>query len=571
MLPKSEERNVVAYAQTQSRWPSFQRITSVLEHVYPIASRSSEFVPFIDELVMIAVMILRSQRVPCRIIFDLKPLPLKPPPSNTPSPSSSIGMCHPRDGIHRSVVLDSRLTIPPPPLVVPVPTSSSEVVDLTSENEAVDLTEEASDTVDLTGDGYPQERVPLVNISDPELGTIRCGIWLEMWVTELKRWVMCCVYSGIIDNPKTMCTSDSNYITALGSPPLCATFCDVTARYVPKYWVTAIPNRASDEWWKSVLKRANRKFEAPKEQTESEHKEVLELIRLQPIPTRVDEFRRHPIYCIDKFFKENQIIYPIDAEVVGRCKEYSIYLRENLHTLRSEGQWFKMGYQVVSGQVSYKQIHRIRGRGKVKDAVDLFGLWQTVPCERPTLTVDNKIPKNRFGSIEMWGPHCLPQGTVHIPLPNVSVVCKQLGIDFAPAMVGYTRKGGKTTALCEGVVVLTTNEGIVRDAWHVMQQKSIENQNKKRQERIYANWRTLVRGILVRDQLNREKSKPFVSRMPDSEKEGSVATATVSGDVATPAGCSSGRHVWIESSFEESTGTWRKRCGCGYFIQYEEI
>jgi xeroderma pigmentosum group C-complementing protein len=68
--------------------------------------------------------------------------------------------------------------------------------------------------------------------------------------------------------------------------------------------------------------------------------------------------------------------------------------------------------------------------------------------QRPSL-VDGKIPKDSYGGIEVWGPHSIPEGTVHIPLPRLANICKKMGIDYAPAMVGYNRQGIRVTAVYE--------------------------------------------------------------------------------------------------------------------------
>ncbi|KAJ3100665.1 hypothetical protein HDU97_002008 [Phlyctochytrium planicorne] len=45
--------------------------------------------------------------------------------------------------------------------------------------------------------------------------------------------------------------------------------------------------------------------------------------------------------------------------------------------------------------------------------VPLFAIWQTVEAERPVL-INGKIPKTKFGNVDLFHPRMLPEGTVHL-------------------------------------------------------------------------------------------------------------------------------------------------------------
>lgn len=95
----------------------------------------------------------------------------------------------------------------------------------------------------------------------------------------------------------------------------------------------------------------------------------------------------------------------------------------------------------------------------------MFGLWQTEPW-RPASVVEGRVPRNEYGNIECppFVP-ALPEGTVHLRLPRVARVCRDLGVDHAAAMVGFERKQGRFFPAIEGVVVLQQHEPKVVGAY----------------------------------------------------------------------------------------------------------
>lgn len=63
--------------------------------------------------------------------------------------------------------------------------------------------------------------------------------------------------------------------------------------------------------------------------------------------------------------------------------------------------------------------------------------------------------------MDVWSEKCLPPGTVHLPLPRVAHVAKRLDIDFAPAMVGFEFRNGRSVPLFEGIVVCAEFEDAI--------------------------------------------------------------------------------------------------------------
>ena len=78
----------------------------------------------------------------------------------------------------------------------------------------------------------------------------------------------------------------------------------------------------------------------------------------------------------------------------------------------------------------------------------------------PTL----KLSTNMIGKIALAAYNAL-QGTVHLQMPRLGPICKQLGVDYAPAMTGFDIRGGRSVPTIEGVVVCKEDEASVLETY----------------------------------------------------------------------------------------------------------
>lgn len=61
--------------------------------------------------------------------------------------------------------------------------------------------------------------------------------------------------------------------------------------------------------------------------------------------------------------------------------------------------------------------------------------------------------QNDRGQVDVWSEKCLPPGTVHLGFPKIFLIAKKLKIDFAPAMVGFEFRSGRSHPIYNGIVV----------------------------------------------------------------------------------------------------------------------
>lgn len=83
---------------------------------------------------------------------------------------------------------------------------------------------------------------------------------------------------------------------------------------------------------------------------------------------------------------------------------------------------------------------------------ELYGFWQT-SAFMLELTDEGKIPRNKYGNLEIFnGP--LPDECKWVDFPKVIKACKQLKVEYVPAVVGFEKGGaGFSHPLLRGVVV----------------------------------------------------------------------------------------------------------------------
>lgn len=80
-------------------------------------------------------------------------------------------------------------------------------------------------------------------------------------------------------------------------------------------------------------------------------------------------------------------------------------------------------------------------------------------------------------------------------------ICKKLKIDCAPAVIGFDFHSGSSHPVYDGFVVCEEFAEIVTNAW-VEEQEEIERKEKEKyEERVYTNWKKLIRGLLLREKL----------------------------------------------------------------------
>ncbi|EQC39646.1 hypothetical protein SDRG_03077 [Saprolegnia diclina VS20] len=230
-------------------------------------------------------------------------------------------------------------------------------------------------------------------------------------------------------------------------------------------------------------------------------------VKKMPLPQSLQAFKNHPQYVLEKHLGVFQCLHP--RKPVGLFKGAPVFERDSVNTLRTKHQWRRRGRQVVETETPIKRVAKKKSSGPqvfpppLDNTMSLFGEWQTQEYVAPPV-IDGVVPKNEHGNIELWSDHCLPKGSVHLQLPRVAKVAKSLGVDFAPAVVGWEVKGGRNVPVLNGIVVADVVAAMVEDAHATMQHESIEKAIKHNQALIVKRWGTFAQKLLLRKRLRDE-------------------------------------------------------------------
>jgi len=72
---------------------------------------------------------------------------------------------------------------------------------------------------------------------------------------------------------------------------------------------------------------------------------------------------------------------------------------------------------------------------------------------------------------------------------------------FVCLFVGFDAHGSGSHPVIEGIVICKEFEDSLRGAIEQQKQISLEREIKKKEERIYKNWRKLIRGLIIKQNL----------------------------------------------------------------------
>jgi len=318
---------------------------------------------------------------------------------------------------------------------------------------------------------------------------------------------------------------------------------DVTSRYAPRQ--TSLIQKASTglhrpfgwfSWWPRML---DRYAKVPRKHklvlSSSWAKEDAQFRRVavdtsSKLPTRLEDFRNHPLYVLEKHLRRNEILHPKD-KILATYRKEPVYARECVKHVHSKEHWQKLGRLIKEDEqpaklVKRRQPHTIKGkrareqmeaeRGQsgseeVADAqgqVPLYGEWQTNLYVAPPV-VNGIVPKSQYGTVELFVPSMLPCGAAHVRMNGAAKVAKELGLDFAKAVVGFEWKRGACIPVVDGIVVAKESEVFLKEATLEKTASDDVKAATRSRKRAIANWRRLARKALVHSRIKARYSEQF--------------------------------------------------------------
>lgn len=308
---------------------------------------------------------------------------------------------------------------------------------------------------------------------------------------------------------------------------------DVTRRYAKAYNAKTRRLRVDGPWipedgGRKWLRKAMRRYKQPGARSDLDQIENNELSGMEarePMPRNVADFKNHPVYALERHMRRHEVLAP-DAPVVGTVGAGSkgplekIYRRRDVRAAKSVDKWYRLGREINPGEEPVKVLPRRKrpqrkGRRATDDDQDdsssddpvlgpspskgipIFTFDQTSLYVPPPV-VAGRVPKNKFGNLDLYVPSMVPAGGAHVSHPRAGHAAHTLGVDYAPALTGFDWRGRKGTAVYNGVVVPAEAEEGVRAVIDGFEDLEAMLEEEKRSRRALATWKRLLRGLRIR-------------------------------------------------------------------------
>lgn len=316
---------------------------------------------------------------------------------------------------------------------------------------------------------------------------------------------------------------------------------DVTRRYTKAYNAKTRKMRIEsatpigERWWRKALRAYSRGHTTDLDQIESNELAAAE--SREPMPRNVADFKDHPIYALERHLRRNEVLVP-NATAAGTVGAGSkgplekIYRRKDVRVARSREKWYRLGREVRPDEIPVKFLPKrvkktdVFGDEEYGDGetagTPIYMLEQTDLYKAPPI-VDGRIPKNRFGNLDVYVPSMVPEGGAYVADDLGARAAFILGVDYAPALTGFQFKGRQGTAVLHGVVVAAEHEEAVRAVIAGLRDQEAEVEQERRTREVLRAWRTFLMHLRVRQRI-------WAGVDSDEEAEAAAAAAAASTD-----------------------------------------
>ncbi|XP_072536954.1 DNA repair protein complementing XP-C cells [Salminus brasiliensis] len=381
--------------------------------------------------------------------------------------------------------------------------------------------------------------------------------WIEVYLEGAKKWVCVDVDQGV-GKPQLCSRHATQPITYVVGVDGEGYLKDLGIRYDPTWLTSSRRRRIDSEWWDETLEF----YVCPdSEREQKEDKELQDKLLDKPLPTSINEYKNHPLYVLERHLLKYEALYPRSAAILGYCRGEAVYSRDCVHTLHSRDTWLKEARTVRLGEEPYKMVKGFSNRSRKarmmsekKDVKDLglFGQWQTEEYQ-PPLAIDGRVPRNEFGNVYMFKPCMLPVGCVHLRLPSLHRVARKLDLDCAAAVTGFDYHGGYAHAVNDGYIVCEEHQEILKAAWENEQEIQKKKEEEKREKRAVSNWTLLVKGLLIKERLQRRYGQQGLAKSTGlgQGEEGGGLSSGEEDEGGTPSAAPALASSWPQNRQEE--------------------
>ena len=246
-------------------------------------------------------------------------------------------------------------------------------------------------------------------------------------------------------------------------------------------------------------------------------------------PKTLGQAKQHPVYVLRRHLRRNQCLVAAPTFLGKFVGGEPLFLRREVQDLRSAKGWERVGRKVVEGEAGRPRVPEEAAgsdAGRGGEASSGPAKASSGPAKaKPALYSEDQTEAWRCEEVPSRSVLCpplvqkLPDGLVHLPdaTPKVMLALKAEGVvgEFALAVVGFARRGGRSVPEHRGVVCRQRDARQARHAHLELEFKLAEEARRKRLRQAAAGWRRVL-GLLVKRRelrgryLNGEKAKAGV-------------------------------------------------------------
>ncbi|KAI1430594.1 Rad4-domain-containing protein [Xylaria sp. CBS 124048] len=297
---------------------------------------------------------------------------------------------------------------------------------------------------------------------------------------------------------------------------------DVTRRYAKTYNAKTRKMRVEsvtrdgEKWWSKALEPYSLSFATGLSKLEATQLAAIEAS--EPLPCRLVDYKDHHFYVLKQHLRQHEVLAPNTPPVGtfklgGKGPRVNVYERARVRIAKSRDKWYRLGREVRPNEIPVKfivkpsQLYESLFVEEEPEAADGGTVGTPVYIEDQTELYkappvrNGKVPKNKFGNVDLYVPSMVPEGGVHIDHKYAAEAALLTGVDFAPALVGFQFNGKKGTAVLRGVVLAAEYEEAVRAVMAGLDDVKAELEEEETSRRALGMWKSFLMRLRIRQRI----------------------------------------------------------------------
>ncbi|KAI5965612.1 uncharacterized protein KGF55_000974 [Candida pseudojiufengensis] len=378
---------------------------------------------------------------------------------------------------------------------------------------------------------YPYFWTEVVNPEDPsEVIVLETQCFFE----ETKQLIRLKRYKGDVKNSYTdafypidsqLCHMSMHYVLAFTDNNM---IIDVSSRYMKNIayrWFNRLDLRTELGRAALLLQSLIRTMNATKHYNEQLNLELDNLRSIamanNTIPETYSAMKKSPNFITPSTLRYNEIIIPGTVPIkkikLNTSKE-PVYFKNYILVGKSEQQWKFVGRSIKPDQIdSYiklakatprtiynKRVFNLNNETNPElNSIKLYSFAQTCPYIK--LKVENgKLPKNKYGNIEIFRPNMVPDECVWLRLSNIESILSRTLAHYVPVVVGFKFKSGHAFPRKDGVIVLKKDEVPIKKLWLTGKIEEHKQLEEHKQIQLLKSWKSFLKMLKIQNRLNEQ-------------------------------------------------------------------